>query len=62
LTNCLFSNRKCTALEREKRLKTLYETDIEKFIHTVCSMCIKKQYANAKERISRKKYVVVNTL
>jgi hypothetical protein len=46
----------------DPRLKELYKTDVIKFIQVVCSMCVKKQYANAKERLSKKKYVVVNTL
>ena len=59
---CLFnSSRKCDAMS-DPRLKELYKTDVIKFIQVVCSMCVKKQYANAKERISKKKYVVVNTL
>jgi len=59
---CLFnSSRKCDAMS-DPRLKELYKTDVIKFIQVVCSMCVKKQYANAKERMSKKKYVVVNTL
>jgi len=58
---CLFSKRRCRAMDDQK-IKMIYERDISEFIYKVCGMCIKKQYANAKERMSKKKYVVVNTL
>ncbi|MEM4976085.1 MAG: hypothetical protein QXT64_02030 [Desulfurococcaceae archaeon] len=59
---CLYYNSVCKPLTRDERVKKIYEEDITKFIHVVCSMCIKNRYSRAKERISKKKYVVVNTL
>jgi len=59
---CLFNSLKKCDVMSDPRLKELYKTDVIKFIQVVCSMCVKKQYANAKERLSKKKYVVVNTL
>lgn len=58
---CLFSNNSCKSLDNEK-IKQIYEQDINQFIHNICSMCIKNRYARAKERASKKRYVVVNTL
>jgi len=62
MKTCIFSNRKCYPRTVNKDIDKMYSEDIEKFIKEICSMCVKKQYANAKERISKKKYVVVNTL
>jgi ATP-dependent Zn protease len=59
---CIFRNVKCRPRAEEPRLSSLYSEDIGKFIHEVCTMCVKKQYASTKELLARKKYVVVNTL
>ncbi|MEM1832374.1 MAG: hypothetical protein QXJ97_12705 [Desulfurococcaceae archaeon] len=58
---CLYYNSVCKPLF-EERIKKMYEEDIVKFIQVVCGMCIKNRYSRAKDRISKKKYVVVNTL
>jgi len=59
---CLFnSSRKCEAMS-DPRMKEIYKTDVIKFIHLACSMCIKKQYADAIERLSKRKYTIVNNL
>ncbi|MEM4827197.1 MAG: hypothetical protein QXK07_04065 [Desulfurococcaceae archaeon] len=59
---CLYYNAVCKALTRDERVKKIYEEDITKFIQLICSMCIKNRYSRAKERLSKKRYVVVNTL
>lgn len=64
MNNCIFVNAKCKALENQQLAK-LYETDIQKYILQVCSMCVKNRYARAKERLSKKilkTYSIVNTL
>lgn len=61
MTECLFRKRKCIPLQ-DTNIRTLREQNIIEFIHKVCSMCIKKQYASVKEIIARRRYVVVNTL
>lgn len=58
---CLFRKRKCLPTDVES-IKALREQNIIEFIHKVCSMCVKKQYASVKEIIARRRYVVVNTL
>jgi hypothetical protein len=60
-SRCIFCNRKCRAIEI-KEIADLRTSSIFDFIHKICTVCIKKQYANAKEIISKKRYVVVNTL
>jgi len=59
---CIFRNAKCRPRAQEPRLNQLYSEDVGKFIHEVCTICIKKQYASVKEILARKRYVVVNTL
>lgn len=58
---CIYYNAGCKSLE-EERIRKIYEQDINQFIHNICSMCIKNRYARAKERLAKKRYVVVNTL
>jgi len=58
---CLFSRRVCRPVV-DPHISQLRNTNVMEFIIKVCSMCIKKQYANSKERLSRKKYMVMNTL
>jgi hypothetical protein len=59
---CIFRNVKCRPRAEEARFNQLYSEDISKFLHEVCTLCIKKQYASVKEILARKRYVVVNTL
>jgi hypothetical protein len=61
MSRCIFCNRKCRAVEI-KEIADIKSSNILEFIHKICTVCIKKQYANAKEAIAKKRYVVVNTL
>ncbi|MEM4619766.1 MAG: hypothetical protein QW607_06080 [Desulfurococcaceae archaeon] len=58
---CIYSNNRCFSID-EKRLKEIYDENITKFIQIVCSMCIKNRYSRTKERLSKRKIIVVNTL
>jgi hypothetical protein len=59
---CVFRNAKCRPAEREQALRQIRDQNVLDFIVKVCSMCIKKQYASAKELAVKRRYVVVNTL
>ncbi len=59
---CIFRKLKCRPRAEEPRLSQLFSEDIGKFLHEVCTLCIKKQYASVKEILAKKRYVVVNTL
>lgn len=58
---CLFRKTKCKAVENKELMK-LRQQNIIDFIHKVCSMCVKKQYASTKEHMAKRHYSVVNTL
>jgi hypothetical protein len=58
---CIFRRRKCKPCE-VKELAELRGSNIIEFIHKICTVCIKKQYACAKELLAKRRYVVVNTL
>ncbi|MEM4483422.1 MAG: hypothetical protein QXS19_05855 [Candidatus Methanomethylicia archaeon] len=58
---CIYSNNRCFSID-DKRIKEIYDEDITKFIQIVCSMCIKNRYSRTKERLSKRKIIVVNTL
>ncbi len=52
----------CIIITNKEAYKVKHEFLDDEFIKLYCSMCIKSMYARAKARISRKTYVVVNTL
>ncbi|MEM4847788.1 MAG: hypothetical protein QW794_08535 [Thermosphaera sp.] len=58
---CLFRKRKCRPINDEN-IRKLRDQNVVEFVHKICSMCIKKQYASVKEILARRRYVVVNTL
>ncbi|MEM2287912.1 MAG: hypothetical protein QW503_02370 [Sulfolobales archaeon] len=58
---CIFRRCKCLPIS-DSNIKQLREKNVVEFIHKICSMCIKKQYASVKEILAKRRYVVVNTL
>lgn len=59
---CIFYNAKCTSRERDNRVEEIYALDVKQFITLICGVCIKNRYARTKERLSKTRYTVVNTL